>query len=123
MNYYEIFEGNDLRCKGTADECAKALCMSRNAFYSFVFRNKDAKSAKYSILEKKSKKAKLRKTTEYTVYLKKTDEIIVAGDAATCADGLNMSMHSFYSLVSRVRSGKNQKYEIEMIPRDSECND
>lgn len=50
MNDYEVFKGNVLRCKGPADECAQALCMSRNGFYSFVFSNMDAKSAKYSIL-------------------------------------------------------------------------
>lgn len=71
----------------------------------------------------KRQKGELRKTTEYTVYLKKTTEITVAGDAATCAAGLNMSMYSFYSLVSRVRNGKNQKYEIEMTTGGSECND
>lgn len=51
----------------------------------------------------------------YTVYDVKTEEMIAAGDAKSCASQLNMHPQTFYSTVSKVRSGKNKRYEIEAI--------
>ena len=48
----------------------------------------------------------------YAVYLKKTDELICSGTSEECAAAMGRSVASFYSMVSRVRNGKNQKYEV-----------
>lgn len=114
MNYYEVYETDRLLCSGSADNCSRELGISRSAFYTLVFQNKDAKVPKYRILEKKSKREKNKRSSYYTVYLKKSQEVIATGDAASCAATLNRSMHSFYSLVTRVRNGQNEKYEIEV---------
>lgn len=50
----------------------------------------------------------------YTVYLKKTDEIVAAGNAIACAVAMNKNIQAFYSMVSRVRNGQNHKYEIDV---------
>lgn len=48
----------------------------------------------------------------YTVYLRKTDELVASGSAEDCAAAMNQSVDSFYSMVCRVRKGTNRKYEI-----------
>lgn len=53
MNYYEVYEEDKLLCSGNADSCSQKLGITRNAFYSLVFQNKDAKVPKYRIVEKK----------------------------------------------------------------------
>lgn len=53
-----------------------------------------------------------RESCYYTVYLKKSDELLASGYANECAEQMNISVHSFYSMVSRVKSGKNNKYEV-----------
>lgn len=49
----------------------------------------------------------------YAVYLRETDELLASGTSAEVTKQLNLaSVNSFYSMVSRTRSGKNNKYEI-----------
>lgn len=114
MNYYEVYEKNKLLCSGSADACSHQLGISRNAFYTLVFQNKDAKTPRYRIVENKSKREKNKRSNYYTVYLKGSEQVIAAGNAASCATILNCSIHSFYSMVTRVRNGQNEKYEIEV---------
>lgn len=55
--------------------------------------------------------------TYYTVYLSKTDQVVASGYAEECAEQLKMSSHSFYSMISRVKSGANHKYEVDISKR------
>lgn len=48
----------------------------------------------------------------YSVYLRKTDEIVAFGTARECAARLGMTLSSFYPTVSRSQSGQQRKYEI-----------
>lgn len=48
----------------------------------------------------------------YTVYERKSEQILVSGGGAQCAKALGMSIKTFWCTVSRCRSGKNRKYEI-----------
>ena len=114
VNYYEVYENDKLLCSGDANSCADALGISRYAFYSFVFQNRDAKYPKYRIVENKPKRVRRKPTNHYIVYLKGNDDPIASGDAETCAKELGRSIHSFYSLVTRVRNGENEKYIIDI---------
>ena len=55
--------------------------------------------------------------TYYTVYLSETDEVVASGYAEECAEQLKMTPHSFYSMISRVKSGANRKYEVDISKR------
>lgn len=48
----------------------------------------------------------------YTVYDKKTDEIIASGNARECANQMHRSVESFYCTVSRNRRGIYSKYVV-----------
>ena len=48
----------------------------------------------------------------YIVYLAKDDSIVATGNAEECARQMGRSVNSFHCLVSRVRTGKNKKFEI-----------
>lgn len=48
----------------------------------------------------------------YSVYLRKTDELVAFGTARECAARLGMTLLSFYSTVTRSQSGQQRKYEI-----------
>ena len=48
----------------------------------------------------------------YTVYLRKTDEIVASGTAVECAAKMNKSVNCFYSLVSKNTKGKQKKYVV-----------
>lgn len=121
MNYYEVYTIKDknLLAEGSAENCAIALGITRSAFYTLVFQNKDAREPKYNILVKKKNKPNRVMTNKYTVYLRATKEKIVEGNAEECAKKMERSLHSFYSLVTRVRNGQNQKYEIDVDSIDS----
>lgn len=57
----------------------------------------------------------------YAVYLRETDELIASGTSAQCQKQMGLaSVHSFYSMVSRCKSGKNNKYEIYEEELDEE---
>lgn len=51
-------------------------------------------------------------TVFYIVYLAADDSIVATGNAEECARQMGRSVNSFHCLVSRVRSGKNKKFEI-----------
>lgn len=116
MNYYEVYTiiNNNLLAEGSAENCAKIMGITRSAFYTLVFQNKDARDPKYKIIVKKKNKPNRVMGNNYTVYLRATKEKIVEGNAEECARKMERSLHSFYSLVTRVRNGQNQKYEIEV---------
>lgn len=49
----------------------------------------------------------------YAVYRAKDDKLLVSGTARECQLKLGLSsVDSFYCMVSRVKSGRNRKYEI-----------
>lgn len=49
----------------------------------------------------------------YTVYLRKDDSIIAAGTAKQCAEQMRLkNVDTFYSLVSKCRTGKQKRYDI-----------
>ena len=50
----------------------------------------------------------------YTVYKRKNDELVASGTAAECAEQMQVSLHTFYSIVTRVKNGTNKKYEIDI---------
>lgn len=54
----------------------------------------------------------------YVIYDRKTEGILASGYAEECVEQLNMTMHSFYSMVSKVKSGTNVKYEVEITEKD-----
>ncbi len=61
----------------------------------------------------------------YTVYLKRTDEIIASGSSISCAKQMNKSLNGFHSIVSKNTKGKQHKYEIlkENLSLDDSEND
>ena len=54
----------------------------------------------------------MSRRTYYTVYLRKTDEVVAFGDATECAKMLRRSVDSFYCTVNRNSNGRNKKYTI-----------
>lgn len=56
----------------------------------------------------------------YIVYNKSNDEIITTGFAIECARELNMTIPSFYSMVSRAKKGDHKLYEIEIVGQGSD---
>lgn len=58
----------------------------------------------------------------YTVYERKTDEIVAVGTSNECAKRLRLTLASFHSLVSRYNRGIPGKYEfiVEDTPYDEE---
>lgn len=57
-------------------------------------------------------------TVFYIVYLAADDSIVATGNAEECARQMGRSVNSFHCLVSRVRSGKNKKFEISSSKED-----
>lgn len=120
MNNYEIREKGKFICSGTATECSEKLRISRSAFYTLVYQNTDAKKPKYSIVKTNCSRGKNKASNYYTVVKRETSEIVAAGNAEECAKQLNFSVHSFYSMVARVKNGINQKYEVQVMRRNYE---
>lgn len=48
----------------------------------------------------------------YTVYLRKTDEIVAVGTAEECALQLGLKRGSFYTIVGKTLKGVLRKYEF-----------
>ena len=48
----------------------------------------------------------------YTVYLRKTDEVVVSGNSRECAKVMGKSVNCFHSLVSKTLKGKQNKYDV-----------
>ncbi|MGN0830847.1 MAG: hypothetical protein ACI4NI_06065 [Candidatus Ornithospirochaeta sp.] len=60
----------------------------------------------------------------YTIYLRKTDEVVAFGNSEECAAMMNRSLSSFYCMVNRNRNGKQHKYIIvsePIVPSNHEC--
>lgn len=53
----------------------------------------------------------------YTVFNNQTDDVVVFGSSQTCADALQMSVDSFYCLVSR---GGSRKYSVVAEPNETD---
>ena len=58
---------------------------------------------------------------DYSVYSRKTDMLLAFGTARECAKALGLTLGSFWSMVSRVRTGKNRKYLVYL--EDAEDDD
>lgn len=54
----------------------------------------------------------------YTLYLASTDEIVAFGTARNCARMLGMTVARFHQLISRIRTGRNKKFEFYAEPVD-----
>ena len=53
------------------------------------------------------------RTAYYTVYLNETDEVVAFGSAEECRRRLGLkSLESFYSLISKNRKGKQNRYTV-----------
>lgn len=50
----------------------------------------------------------------YIVRLRADDRLIACGSKEECAAAMNMSISTFMTTVSRCRSNKNKKYEIDV---------
>lgn len=48
----------------------------------------------------------------YTVYDSRTDDVLAFGESMQCAKMLGITHASFYSMTSRVRAGKCDKYAL-----------
>lgn len=105
------FGTNELIVEGSSNQCADALGISRGAFYSLVHQNQDAKSPRYKI-DIKGEKRKYPKSKGYIVY-DNLRNVLAKGSASECAEALGMSLHTFYSTVTRVKKGQNRRYIIE----------
>ena len=109
---YDINSGN-LVAKGSAMSCAEQLGMSRNAFYTFAFQAQDSKRPKYRV-ERVGNVRAPSKVTKYEIKAR-TGEILALGSSQECASQLGMTIHSFYSMVSRAKCGKNKRYIVNAV--------
>ena len=57
---------------------------------------------------------------QFAVYLDKTDELLAVGTAAECAHAIGWSVRDFFTIKSRVKSGKNKKYVFVDVEEDNE---
>ena len=56
----------------------------------------------------------------YTVYDNRTDELVILdGTAEQCARAMGTSVGSFYSAVTRARTGKVKRWNIESVPAET----
>lgn len=55
---------------------------------------------------------------EYVIY--SGENVVAIGTADECAEQLKMTQHSFFSMISRVRRGKCNKYEVEVFKKELE---
>ena len=59
----------------------------------------------------------------YALYRRGTDELVCSGTAKECAEALGILRTSFDSLVSKVKSGKNKKWEVYVDDMDDDYNE
>ena len=57
---------------------------------------------------------------QFAVYIAKTDELMAVGTAAECAHAIGWSVRDFFTVKSRVKSGKNKKYVFVDVEEDNE---
>lgn len=48
----------------------------------------------------------------YTIYLRKTDEVIAHGTSRECAEAMGKKLNCFHSMVSKTLKGKQNKYDV-----------
>lgn len=108
--------------RGSMPDCAKTIGMSYT-WMLYAARRSDRPSRKY----KGSSGAKYRVSVVpydfaiqggkyYSMYRAATDEIICSGTAKECADFLGIAVNTFYSMVSKWRSGVRTKWEFYIEP-------
>lgn len=57
----------------------------------------------------------------YIVRLRKDDTIVATGTSKECVRALGFkSVKTFYSVLSKNRSGQRHRYEIDIMPNDEE---
>lgn len=57
----------------------------------------------------------------YIIRLKKNDRIVATGTSKECSRALGFkSVKTFYSVLSKNRSGQRHRYEIDIMPNDEE---
>ena len=57
---------------------------------------------------------------QFAVYIAKTDELLAVGTAAECAHAIGWSVRDFFTVKSRVKSGRNKKYVFVDVEEDNE---
>lgn len=62
----------------------------------------------------------VRPQRRYTVYKRKTDELLAFGSARECAKQLGITLASFYSAVSRAKTREEGRYEVFVDEVDEE---
>ena len=92
--------GNDVRRRYQCRRCNKRFSTRE------VFESGDPRHV-YA-----SKKQVRQPRVYYTVYESKTDELVAFGTAIKCAEMMLISVESFYSIVSKFKSGESEKYFI-----------
>lgn len=55
----------------------------------------------------------------YTIYHAADDSIVAFGSAGDCARMLNMTLPSFYSMISCINHGKSKRYEYYSEPLEN----
>lgn len=60
----------------------------------------------------------------YTVYRNGSDELVIQdGTAEECARAMGLTVASFYSAVSRAKSGSIKRWHIEAVPAETLLSD
>ena len=56
----------------------------------------------------------------YIIRSRSDDSIVAVGSAVECAARMRLTLNSFYTIVSRCRNGKIDKYEVDVEMEDSD---
>ncbi len=116
--FYKVYDiaTETLVAQGPAEECAKQLNITRNAFYSMVFRMKSNRRARFRI-DIKGKYIPKNNRYIYAIENRKTKMPVINGTARECAAGLSISLRYFYDLISRTKRGLDNRYNITISRR------
>lgn len=148
-----LHETGELVCAGTSSECADMLGLPSVAIFRNMVRNSNSEkvwkwiitSVPYASVSpdltpipptnnsasarmfrhKKPREPKPPRDNSlwYSVYLKKTDELICSGTASDCAKALGMKSYTYFHILThKVRKGANKKYEIYSEPYHENLN-
>lgn len=121
MYIYEVWRRKDgkLLARGTEAECAVAMGWPKGRVghlsRSAEPKAKKTRNAIYKVTRVRYHGAN-KQALYYAVYLRKEDRMVVSGTSRECAAALGTSLNGFHSLVSKVQSGKNKKWEIYKEP-------
>lgn len=108
--------------RGPMRECGKVIGMSYT-WMLYASKRSDNSYRKY----KGSKNSKYKVTVVpyhfagsrdkyYAMYRAATDEIVCSGTARECSEFLGIAVNTFYSMVSKWRSGVRTKWEFYIEP-------